>query len=165
MNYVLNQPEIIFLFFTLLSFLSIIILQRGSALQISPYSSKKNFCQNHLEKRSASLCHICNAPFCDECIKTHSTLTFCQDHFKLIEKYQWKSVLSFQISAEENYEGLALQKFKEMIWVNEGIPSYIVVEYRINFEEDLIESHMSYFTRIQDQDLIMKRFRTYKEVS
>jgi hypothetical protein len=160
MNYVM----FIFLILSALCIFSImIILQRRPPRQKNTPSNERNFCINHNDKRTTSLCHICNAPFCEDCIKNHTTLSFCLEHFRLLEKYQWIPILSFQINAEESQDGLILQNFKEMIWKKEKIPSYIVVEYRINFEEDLIESHISYFTRKQDQDLLIEKYQDFRE--
>lgn len=163
MDSILTPPLLIFIIFLITS-LSLILLSTKLQSQQKPKPTlKKSFCINHKESRSTSLCHICNSPLCPECIQSHSTLSFCSDHFKLLGKYQWVPILSFEVTSDQNEDGNILQNFKEMIWNSEQIPSYIVIEYRINFEQDLIESHMSYFTREEDQETLSRKFRRFKE--
>jgi len=163
MDYILNHPYIIFFLILTISLFLILISYKTPAAQKIVARPDKPFCLNHKEIRATSFCHICNIPFCADCIKNHSTLSFCVDHFKLLLKHQWIPIFSFEITSDQSEDGITLQSFKEMMWNKEQIPSYIVVEYRINFEQDLIESHMSYFTREQDQDLLRKKFRLYKD--
>lgn len=163
MDYILNHPSLIFLTFTAICLILILLSYKLPPSPKNDEKPNKTFCSNHTDIRSTSFCHICNNPFCPDCLRDYSTLSFCNDHFKLLEKYQWKPILSFEITSEENENGLLLQNFKEMMWKKENIPSYIVVEYRINFEQDLIESHMSYFTREQDQALLAKKFDSFRK--
>lgn len=163
MDFILNHPYIILL---LVSGISLVLIYFSAGVPVlvkPPAQAQKNYCLNHKEIRSTSICHICNHPFCEDCIKTHSTLSFCLEHFPLLLKHQWTPILSFQVNSDQNEDGIILQTFKEMIWQKEKIPSYIVVEYRINFEQDLIESHISYFTREQDQDLLRRKFLRFKD--
>lgn len=163
MDNILNNPPLIFFIFTAVS-LSLILLSYKLPTSPKPEQqiTKKTFCTNHMQTRSTSFCHICSNPFCPDCLREYSTLSFCLDHFKLLEKYRWIPIFSFEITSEQNENGLILQNFKEMIWKKENIPSYIVVEYRINFEQDLIESHMSYFTREQDQAILVKKYQSFR---
>lgn len=163
MDYILNHPYIIFFLFLGISSILMFLPHKLPAPKNPEVKTEKAFCINHKETRSTSICHICSNPFCPDCIRNHSTLSFCTDHFKLLFKYQWIPILSFQITSDQNEDGVVLQSFKEMVWNKEKIPSYIVVEYRINFEQDLIESHVSYFTREQDQDLLKRKFRVFKD--
>lgn len=162
MDNILNNPPLIFFLFTAVS-LTLILLSYKLPTSPKPEQQlKKTFCTNHMQTRSTSFCHICSNPYCPDCLREYSTLSFCLDHFRLLEKYRWIPILSFEITSEQNENGLILQNFKEMIWKKENIPSYIVVEYRINFEQDLIESHMSYFTREQDQAILAKKFQSFR---
>jgi len=165
MDNILNNPPLIFFLFSVIA-LGLILLSYKLPTSPKPEQIlKKKFCINHTQTRSTSSCHICSNPFCPDCLREFSTLSFCFEHFRLLEKYRWIPLLSFEITSEQNENGLILQNFKEMIWRKENIPSYIVVEYCINFEQDLIESHLSYFTREQDQDFLTKKFKAFKNRS
>lgn len=116
-------------------------------------------CITHKENRATGSCQICEETFCGNCLVKHRNLLVCSLHHKLVSKSSWTSIKTVMLTSENPKEGLRLQEIKERLWKEENLPAYIITQYRLNLEQDLIESHMDLFVRREDQDFFKKRLK------
>lgn len=102
--------------------------------------SEKYFCENHPDIPSVGSCLICEDVFCDQCLIEHEGLYFCKEHFKVFANNKWKQITDIRTTPETPEEGHYIYNYKRYLWNEKKIPSYVLTHYKINIEEDFIES-------------------------
>lgn len=116
-------------------------------------------CVNHADRLGQGVCAICSKVLCEECVKEYDGLNFCLEHFKTYLENEWEGVETVMTTPDSPEEALQLYHFKNYIW-REEIPSFIRTHYRINIEQDLIESHVSLMVRRDDYEVIDQKWKT-----
>lgn len=101
---------------------------------------EKFYCANHPDIPSSGGCLICEDVFCEKCLVEHDSLYFCKEHFKTFANNKWKQVTDTRTTPSTPEEGLYIYHFKRHIWRDKNIPSFVLTHYKINIEEDFIES-------------------------
>ncbi len=161
---------IILLLIGILTFIVLKLLNQKSDLRPStnPMQSsvpstivEKYSCHNHQDQPTVGGCLICEDVFCENCLIEHEGMTFCKDHFKTYINNKWKQVTDLKTSAQTPENGLFIYDFKRKAWNNKNIPSFILTHYKINVEEDLIESHIQLHVRIDDEYFFIKGLSDY----
>lgn len=102
--------------------------------------SEKFFCENHPEVASVGGCLICEEVFCEKCLVEHENMYFCKEHFKTFANNRWKQITDVKTTPNNPEDGLFIYHFKRHIWKNKQSPSFVLTHYKINIEEDFIES-------------------------
>jgi hypothetical protein len=113
---------------------------------------EKYFCQNHPEAQSIGSCLICEDVYCEKCLVEHEGLYFCKDHFKIFANNQWRQITDVKTTPDTPIDGLYVYHFKRKIWKEESIPAYILTHYKINVDNDFIESFIQLYVREQEAD-------------
>jgi len=121
------------------------------------------YCTNHPDTHSVGICMICQKSFCEKCLCDHDRLNFCKDHLKLYLENEWQQVETIKTEPNRPEEALILYDFKNLIWNKENKPSYVVTHYKINFENDFIESFVTLYVKKQDGYEMTKRLASFKE--
>ncbi len=121
------------------------------------------FCQNHLETPATTVCRICEKVFCEACTKEHNNMLFCIDHFNLFIKNEWEEVDSVVTSPHDSTHTMYLYNFKNQLWEEEKIPSYIQTHYKINVDNDQIESHIKLYAQKKISTLLKTKINFFKE--
>ena len=103
-------------------------------------------CENHPNIRASSTCAICSKPLCTDCTKSSHKLTFCQEHLHMFHTHEWVEVHTISSNADEPESAIHLYQAKEYFWKNEKKPSFIKTRYKIDIDNDRIESHVSLHT-------------------
>ncbi len=103
------------------------------------------FCPNHLDEPGEVMCAICDKLYCKACIKPFKNLHFCREHLPLIMKHEWEEVFTLKTSTEDPEEGVRLYDQKKDIFEKESIPTYIETHYKINVDQDYIETYLVMF--------------------
>ena len=101
---------------------------------------EKFYCENHPDIPSVGGCLICEDVFCEKCLIEHESLYFCKEHFKTFANNKWKQVTDTRTTPNTPEDGLYIYHFKRHIWKVQNIPSFVLTHYKINIEEDYIES-------------------------
>lgn len=101
---------------------------------------EKFYCQNHSEIPSAGSCLICEDVFCEKCLIEHENMYFCKEHFKIFVNNKWKQITDVKTTPNTPDDGLFIYHFKRHIWKEKQVPSFVLTHYKINIEEDFIES-------------------------
>jgi hypothetical protein len=115
------------------------------------------FCQNHPGIKSSGICAICEEPFCEDCLKEADKLHFCPDHYEVYNNNSWSPIVTVKTTPNRPEDGIFIYNFKEKIWKEESIPTFIVTNYKINVESDFIESYVSYFVKDEDAGQLKQR--------
>lgn len=108
--------------------------------------SKKNLtqvqmCTKHPQVRAQNMCSISHQLLCSSCLYEIDGKHLSRELAELYKNSQWEFVGSTVASTQDSTENLKLYKFKEESWNNYKIPMLSSVHYKINLENDHIESH------------------------
>ena len=103
------------------------------------------FCPNHVEEPGEASCAICDRLFCRACIKPFKALHFCKEHLPLIMTQDWDEVLTLKTSTEDPERGVKLFEIKKEIFQKDAIPTFIETHYKINVDQDMIETYLVLF--------------------
>jgi hypothetical protein len=114
------------------------------------------FCPNHSDEPGEANCAICDRLFCKTCIKPFKTMHFCKEHLPLIMKHDWDEVLTIKTSTSDPEQGVRLFDVKKNIFRDDDIPTYIETHYKINVDQDYIETYLVLFA-------IKERITTVRE--
>lgn len=112
---------------------------------------EKYVCHNHKDQPTVGSCLICEDVFCENCLIEHEGMYFCKDHFKTYANYKWKQITDFKTTANNPEDGLFIYEYKRKAWTIKNIPSFVITHYKINVEEDLIESYIQLHVREEDE--------------
>ena len=111
----------------------------------------ENQCHKHVDKLPDGQCAICNHFFCTDCLKQHENLSFCIEHYQIFLTNKWEVAHTIKTTPEQPGLGVNLFKEKKLLWQKHSIPSYTVTYYKINIENDAIESYVKLYGRAQDK--------------
>lgn len=99
-------------------------------------------CKNHEDKQSVGICAICEEEFCIECIKQIDNVNLCPEHFNTFANNIWKPITNQRTTPDNPEDGIYIYKFKKYLWSEKSIPTYIVNDYKIQVENDYIETYV-----------------------
>lgn len=119
-------------------------------------------CLNHKVQPSAGICLICEQTFCEECLREDENKYFCKDHFKTYTYNKWTQISEIKTTPDTPYEALNIYHFKRHKWLNEKVPSFIVTHYKIDTENDIIESYVQLNVMEKDAEILEKELKNYK---
>ena len=123
---------------------------------------EKYFCDNHPDLPSVGTCLICENVFCDKCLIEHDSLYFCKEHFKIFANNKWKQITDVKTTPDTPEDGLFIYHFKRQIWREKEIPSFVLTHYKINIEEDYIESYIQLNVIENEADKLCEEIEKYK---
>lgn len=141
--------------FLIFQFLKFKTFERNKEIQnfnrpISTFPQPENqptFCKNHPTIPAVGMCNICEETFCSSCIKNHKSLQFCLPHLEIFLTSNWTEVASILTTPHEPEKGMFLYDFKRLQWKEKSTPTYIQTQYKINVENDQIESCVVLFAQ------------------
>jgi hypothetical protein len=123
--------------------------------QLKPHNSDL-FCPNHPSEPGEVTCSICDDLFCHSCIRPYKSMHLCKEHFPLMMRHNWSEVFTLKTSGHEAEEGVKLYELKKKILENQKLPSYIETHYKINVDQDIIETYLVMFC-IEEQSINFQR--------
>lgn len=123
---------------------------------------EKYFCENHPDSPSTGSCLICEEVFCEKCLIEHDSLYFCKEHFKTFANNRWMQITDVKTTPNTPDDGLFIYHFKRQIWREHETPSFVLTHYKINIEEDFIESFIQLNVIERDAEKLTKEIEDYK---
>jgi hypothetical protein len=123
---------------------------------------EKYFCENHPEIPSVGSCLICEDVFCEKCLIEHDGLYFCKEHFKIFANYKWVQITDVMTTPNTPNDGLFIYHFKRYIWQEKKIPSFVLTHYKINIEEDFIESFIQLNVIEENAEKLLDEIEKFK---
>jgi len=137
------------------------ILERMKSLEKIKPKRADLFCPNHSEEPGETVCAICDKLFCIACLKPFKTMFFCKEHLPLIMKYDWEEVITIKTSTHDPEKGVRLYDFKKEIFESKDIPTYIETHYKINVDQDYIETYLVMFGIKENLDSLKSQLPTH----
>lgn len=123
---------------------------------------EKNFCLIHTEVLASGSCLICEDVFCEKCLVDHENMHFCKDHFRLFSNFKWKQITDEKTTPDTPLDGLYIYNFKRTLWIKKNIPTFVMTHYKINIENDYIESFVQLNVRESDAEKLTLDILKYK---
>lgn len=134
------------------------ILKRMKQLEQVKPKRADLFCPNHTEEPGEVSCAICDRIFCKACIKPFKTMHFCKEHLPLIMRHDWEEVLTIKTSTTDPEKGVRLYDVKKNIFENRNIPTYVETHYKINVDQDFIETYLVLYSIKEDVEQVKQTF-------
>lgn len=124
---------------------------------------ESSHCPNHKDNKPVGTCLICEEAFCEECLIEHESLYFCKEHFKTYANHQWEKITDILTTSETPEASMHVHDFKRDLWKLEKTPTFVLTHYKINVNNDLIESFVQLHVRIEEKHLLEKKFLEYQK--
>ena len=138
------------------------ILQRfKEAEKLKAKNRAELFCPNHPEEPGEVTCAICDHLFCRHCIKPFKSLHFCKEHLPLLMNKEWVEVITVKTSTHDPEEGVRLYDVKKTLFQEDNLPAYIETHYKINVDQDFIETYLVMFVINQNAALIKSNLSSF----
>ncbi len=134
-----------------------------SSFSVQNELANKHFCTNHPSDHAAGVCAICQNSYCEECIKEHEGHSFCEAHFRLYLSHQWNELDTIRTTPDIPESALPLYDFKKALWEEKEIPSLLSTHYKINIEDDFIESYVKLIVRKEEWSQLKDRYEKLKQ--
>lgn len=122
------------------------------------------FCPNHSEEPGETMCAICDRIFCKACIKPFKNLYFCKEHIPLIMRFDWVEVVTIKTSTHDPEQGVRLYDVKKEIFQKENLPTYVETHYKINVDQDYIETYLVVYAQQEEIDKAKKSFGQFLSI-
>ena len=124
--------------------------------------TEKYYCENHPDIPSTGTCLICEDVFCESCLIEHEGLYFCKEHFKVFANNKWKQITDVRTTPNTPEDGLFIYHFKRHLWKDRKIPSFVLTHYKINLEEDFIESFIQLNVTESEAEVLTEDIEKFK---
>ncbi|WP_127715342.1 hypothetical protein [Halobacteriovorax sp. HLS] len=131
--------------------------------EIEPVIESIGLCKNHDEKNSVGICAICEDEFCIDCLKQIESVNLCPEHFSIYASHTWSPITNQRTTPNDPNDGVYIYKFKQQIWKSNKTPSFILNEYKIQVENDFIETYVQLYVREEQKDDISNQLQKFKE--
>lgn len=141
------------------------ILERMKQMEKVKPKRADLFCPNHSEEPGEVMCAICDKLYCKACIKPFKTLHFCKEHLPLIMRHDWEEILTLKTSTTHPEEGVRLYDVKKDLFENQNITTYIETHYKINVDQDYIETYLVLFGIKEEAESIKKKISVHSFVN
>ena len=125
------------------------IIERLKGLEKVKPKRAELFCPNHSEEPGETMCAICDKIFCKACIKPFKSLHLCKEHLPLIMRFDWDEVVTIKTSTQDPEQGVRLYDVKKEIFEEDDIPTYVETHYKINVDQDYIETYLVLFAQLE----------------
>ena len=73
-------------------------------------------------------------------------------------KYDWDEVLTLKTSTQDPEQGVRLFDAKKEIFQNDDIPTYVETHYKINVDQDYIETYLVLYAQKDSIEIIREKF-------
>jgi hypothetical protein len=123
---------------------------------------ERHYCIHHNDEPSVGSCLICEEVFCENCLVEHESMHFCKEHFRIFANNKWKQITDVKTTPDTPEDGLYIYDFKRDLWLNKNVPSFVMTHYKINIENDFIESFIQLNVREEDEEKLTNELLKYK---
>ena len=116
-------------------------------------------CEFHEDVKAVNVCAICGSQICEHCVREDENIVFCPDHFKTYVDHKWVEITNIRTTADTPEASAHVHEFKKKIWKKESTPTFIVTHYKIDLENDQIESYVKLMVREEEESELLKRLK------
>lgn len=93
-------------------------------------------------ERILGLCSICEKELIENDYFNVDSLHLCREHFDVYTQNDWVAITNEKTTSETPEKGVYIYNFKKNIWNDDKIPTFILCEYKIDVERDIIETYV-----------------------
>lgn len=152
---------IVFLVFFSLKFI------KKNELSKSEESPSKNivkspFCFDHPDLLADGTCSIDGECYCEQCLTKVDDIKIARKNIDAYANYEWCELGMFKNSKSDHDFKERIYKIKYELWQNRKIPFIIRGHFKINVENDAIETFTTLMCRKQDEKLMKKELSFIK---
>ncbi|GAB4013080.1 MAG: hypothetical protein Fur0010_09560 [Bdellovibrio sp.] len=122
----------------------------------------KFVCAFHPERDPVGVCAICEQSLCESCLREWEHLNFCSEHLKTYAENKWEYITNEQTTPTTVEKSAYIYDFKRALW-KDSIPTFIVTHYKIEIENDNVESYVQLFVRTQDSQKLKLKLEDIKK--
>jgi hypothetical protein len=117
-----------------------------------------DYCVDHSTEISIGNCAISSNAYCKHCLKSFQSIRVGKKYLNMYLAHEWKDFLILE--KKNSYEEVPtyLLDIKNEIWQSEEIPVIVQNHYKINIQDDSIESFTVFQCRDEDLDNLKIRF-------
>jgi len=137
--------------------------EKNKDKELSTLDLGTGVCKNHERRNSVGICSICEEEFCVDCLKQIDKVNLCPEHFNTFADNIWTSITNQRTTPDSPEDGVYIYNFKKFLWKEKGIPSYILNDYKIQVENDFIETYVQLHVREKDQEELSKKIERFKQ--
>lgn len=130
------------------------IMERLRELENLKPAKSDLFCPNHRDEPGEVTCGICDKLFCKACIRPFKTMHFCKEHMPLVMRHDWEEIATVKTSTQNPEEGVELFEKKKRLYADKNLPTYIETHYKINIDQDYIETYLVVFAIKEDAEAV-----------
>ncbi len=109
-------------------------------------------CYIHKEVNSNATCAICEQEICEKCVRQVDNINFCPEHVTTYISNTCSPITNQKTTPDDPEDGVYIYNFKKDLWVKDKIPCFIVTDYKINVEDNYIESYVQLHVRDEDSE-------------
>jgi len=116
-------------------------------------------CKVHEESRAVNVCAICSDQLCELCVREDENIVFCPEHFKTYVDHKWVEITNIRTTPSTPEASAHVYDFKKKIWKSEGKPSFVVTHYKIDIDNDQIESYVKLMVREEEEKELVTQLK------
>lgn len=136
-------------------------------------SKKKNFsqtepdptienCYLHPEIQARGVCALSSHPICERCLREDDGVIVSAEYFRIYLENKWVPLETILTTPDTTEASAHLYDFKKELWDKNQTPTFISTHYKINVDDDFIESHVSLNVRENEHSLLYDRLQEKK---
>ncbi|MFG1487382.1 hypothetical protein [Halobacteriovorax sp. RZ-2] len=118
--------------------------------------------KNKSQEKILGLCSICEKELVENDYFNVDSLHLCRDHFNLYSRHEWVAITNERTTSDTPEKGVYIYNFKKNTWDNDKIPTFILCEYKIDVESDLIETYVQLHVQKEIEDEMRQRLKIQK---
>jgi hypothetical protein len=121
-----------------------------------------SMCFYHPEERARGICAIASEPLCEHCLRENDGIVVGPEYFRTLIENEWFPIETILTTPDSTEASAHLYDFKQEQWKIKKRPMFISTHYKINVNDDFIESHVSLNVISNESDLILNELQQYK---
>ncbi len=110
----------------------------------------ENYCIDHPDQMSEGVCAISGDYFCLHCLKNENGIKIGKRYLELYANAQWQQVVMLPADVGNNDLYERILKIKQEMWQKKQLPMIVQGHYKINIQDDSIESFTVIMGRVED---------------
>ena len=113
-------------------------------------------CVDHPDAPALKKCAITDQSYCEHCITRQLDVWVAKKYLDVLLDSEWEEMFMLPDTKGHHDVKTRLKKIKTELWETKGIPLLIQGHYKINVEDDKIESYTVIKARTEDLKLLRK---------
>jgi hypothetical protein len=113
-------------------------------------------------KKVVALCAVCEKELAEEDDLEIDKLHFCKEHYDTYIQNKWTSITNQRTTADTPEAGIYIYNFKNDMWNKEQEPCFIQCEYKIDVNNDHIETYVQLYVREEKSEELKRRLESSK---